>query len=158
MKLPQTKSLGMHLPRMNPATVLVDPTFVEALVDPTSSRHEAASAMYRRLVEQYRSERVLLVATAPSLHLVPRETRRSLLAPVTAVHVAQRYRWAARRITAMDTTDVEFTTLLVLLRREKIHRIATFDPRFAATDVDVEQVPTTAATSGDGGDDQSNAA
>jgi predicted nucleic acid-binding protein len=142
---------------MNPPSVLLDTTFIAALVDPTAAEHEAASLVYRRLVEQYRNEQVLLVATSPSLRSQPREVVRALLAPVAGVHVAQRYRRAATRVSAIDKTDTEFATLLVLLRREKIARIASFDRRFDAIDIVVEtRMPATAPSAGSG--DQSSAA
>ena len=158
MRLPNVKPGLAKSVRVHPATVLVDPSFVEALVDDASARHAAAVAIYRRLVVQYRSEQVLLVATSLSLHAVPRHTRRSLLAPIAGVHVARRYRRAARRITAIDFIDAEFAALLVLLRREKISRVASFDPRFTAIDIELEQDVGMTEISLAGGDDQSNAA
>lgn len=139
----------MKLPKLNPPTVFIDASFVRALTDPTSAHHVAATTIYRSLVEQFRDERVLLVAAEATLSAVPRPIRATLLAPIAKAHVAGRFRSAAVRM--LDTAggsierglavDLDFATQLVLLQRERIERVATFDTRFEQYEVTIEQLP-----------------
>ncbi len=151
----------MRLPKLNPPTVYIDSTFLRSLVDPTSPRHGDATAIYRHLVQEFRDERVLLVAAHTTLGEFSRPVRTSLLAPIAKVQVALSYGSAGAQMIAAAThsvadddfaIDVEFATQLVLLQRERIARVASFDARFERYDVTIEQV--TVAT---GPGDYSNA-
>jgi predicted nucleic acid-binding protein len=151
----------VRLPKLNPPTVYLDATFVRSLVDSTSPRHADATLIYRDLVHEFREERVLLVAAHTTLGEFSRPVRTSLLAPVARVHVALSYRSAGAQVLATTThdvpddgvaIDVEFATQLVLLQRERIGRVASFDTRFERYEISIEQV---AAPTGRG--DHSNA-
>lgn len=143
----------MRLPKLNPPTVYIDATFLRSLVDPKSPRHADATMIYRDLVHQFRDERILLVAADTTLGEFSRPVRTTLLAPIAKVHVALSYGSAGAHMidTATQSVadddlaiDVEFATQLVLLQRERIERVASFDARFERYDITVEQmtVPT----------------
>ena len=136
------------MPKMNPPTVYVDATFLRSLVDATSPRHADATMIYRDLVHQFREERALLVAAHTTLVEYSRSARTTLLAPIAKVHVAPSYRSAAAHMIAPTAPgaddnlaiDIEFAMQLVLMQRERIGRVASFDARFGRFDITVEQV------------------
>jgi predicted nucleic acid-binding protein len=77
------------------------------------------------------------VATADHLAAVPEEQRRSLLAAVATLHIAGQHRRAATRTVAENDIDLDLATTLVMLERERIRRVVTFDARFDAYDVEL---------------------
>lgn len=129
--------------RLDPPKVLLDRTFLAALTDPLDPNHERARLTYLRLLDEYEAEQVLLVATSDAAEP---GLRRTLLAPVDVLHVAGQHRRAATRTRADLPADLAVDA--VLCHRERIRRIATFDPRWAAFDVDLEPTPLPSAPAG----------
>lgn len=129
---------------MTAPTTLLDRSFLLALAGREHPWHDVAADAYRELVDRYECNRVILLARDDHLAEL-QQLRSSMLAPVEVLHVAAQHRHAADEVLApFDDPDLAVT--LVLLRREKICSIATFDRRFAAVDVDV--VPLDARGSG----------
>jgi predicted nucleic acid-binding protein len=122
---------------MTPPTVLLDRSFLEALIDSSHEAHAAARACYERLVNGYERHEHRLRARNDHLASVDRPTHADLLAPVEAIHVVKQYRRQAERLGSDLEPDVAVT--LVVMRRERIERIATLDPFFDTLDVTVER-------------------
>lgn len=126
---------------MTPPSVLLDATFLAAVVDP---EHDAASEVaeaYLQLLDDYEAHRVRLRARRDHLTAVAPELRRTLLSPVQGISVAHQYRRAAQRlVTPVEMTEDERITLVVM-RRERIDRIGTLAPAFAAFDVRIHPAP-----------------
>jgi predicted nucleic acid-binding protein len=125
---------------MTPPTVLLDRSFLGALVDPEHPDRPAAVATYTELLDCYQRNELRLrarfdhlAATHPSGH----DGRDPLLAPVETIHVAGQHRRAAERLRLPVAVDPDAAITLVLLRREHITAIATFDPALAAFDLTV---------------------
>jgi len=126
---------------LNPPTVLLDRTFIDALVSPDHPRHEHAVAAYRDLIDEFEANHRLLAATSPHLAEVPPDVRSALLAPVTSLRVAHQHRSAAERVRPPAGTDPDFAGVLVVLHRHRIRTVATFDPRFGDFDLDLLPAP-----------------
>jgi predicted nucleic acid-binding protein len=122
---------------MTPPTVLLDRTFLGALVDPGHDGHADARTCYSRLLDEYEANRVRLRARSDVLHDVERDVHHDLLAPVEPISVAKQFRRQAARLGDAYEPDVAVT--LVVMRRESIERIATFDPFYDTIDVVVER-------------------
>jgi len=124
---------------VNPPMVLLERSFVAALVDPADPAHAVAARCYLDLVAEFARDERLLTVTS--------DTRRefgdaieSLLAPATTLHVAGQERHAAEHVSldgVGDDADADLALNLVLLRRHRIASVATFDERYAAFDVEV---------------------
>lgn len=127
---------------MNPPQVLIERTAIDALTNPNSEHHDAATAAYLALVDEFESEQLLLVAVSD--HLRPdREwytlLRRGPLAVVDSLHIGWQHRRAARRMTTV--ADLDHALTLVMCQRHKVARMLTLDPFFAAyDDLDVQVV------------------
>jgi len=110
--------------------VLLDDSFVNALLATDVAEHADACALYGQLVDNYAAGRDRLFALSTVLGDVPHEFRRNALAPVETVHVAEQHRSAAGEITAPISPQTALS--LVMLRRERIDAVATatheFDP------------------------------
>jgi hypothetical protein len=124
---------------LDPPTVLLERTFVAALLDPAGPGHAAAARCYLDLVAEFTRDERLLTVTS--------DTRRefgdaigSLLDPATTLHVAGQERHAAEHVRVDGVGDEDHADLalnLVLLRRHRIGAVATFDDRYRAFDVEV---------------------
>ena len=129
---------------LDPPKVLLEQSFLTALVDPAHPRHASCAAVYTALLDDAEHDRVLLMAVAdhlrPLLPALPDDpfaraaavVRRllhpvGLFAPVHLLHVGHQHRRAARRSSA-ESSDVALT--LVMCDRHRIHQIATVDPTF----------------------------
>jgi predicted nucleic acid-binding protein len=121
---------------MTPPTVLLDRSFLAALVDRAHEAHGSARACYERLVNGYERHEHRLRARHDHLTAVDRSAHADLLAPLEAIHVAAQYRRQAARLG--DELEPDLAVTLVVMRRERIERIATLDPFFATLDVTVE--------------------
>lgn len=110
--------------------VLLDDSFVNALLATDVAAHADACALYGQLVDNYAAGRDRLFALSTVLGDVPQEFRRNALAPVETVHVAEQHRAAAREITAQISPQTALS--MVMLRRERMSAVATatheFDP------------------------------
>lgn len=120
---------------MTPPSVLLDATFLAAVVDPEHEAASAAAEAYLELLDDFVAHRVRLRARRDHLAAVAPELRRTLLSPVQGISVAQQHRRAASRLaTPVEMTDDERITLVVM-RRERIDRIGSLSTAFAALDV-----------------------
>jgi predicted nucleic acid-binding protein len=119
---------------MNPPLVLLDLSFLAAVADIDEPNHEEATALYRTLVDDYVEQRCLLVARADHLAAIPDA---DLFAAVDKLHVAGQHRHAADDLIARTGVDVDQAVTLVLIRRSKIRKVATFDERLAQYDINV---------------------
>jgi hypothetical protein len=121
---------------MTPPTVLLDRSFLEALIDAEHEHHAIARDSYERLLDEYEANRIRVRARADHLATVDGATSGEVLAPVETIHVARQYRRQAHRLAGGYEPDVAVT--MVVMRRESIDRIATFLPFFHTIDVTVE--------------------
>jgi predicted nucleic acid-binding protein len=107
---------------MDPPTVLLERSFVAALVDAADPAHNAAGRCYLALIDEF--------ADAPT----------GLLDPCTTLHVAGQERHAAESVHVDgpdDTSQRDVALNLVLVRRHRLAAVATFDRRYDAFDVTV---------------------
>jgi hypothetical protein len=115
--------------------VLLDDSFVNALLATDSAEHVDACAVYGELIDNYEHGVDRLFALSTVLGDVPREFRRSALAPVDTVHVAAQHRSAARALNAPATPRAALS--LVMMRRERIGTVATATREFDPFDVEI---------------------
>lgn len=132
-------------------SVLLDRTFVLALLATDDPAHASAKRIYARLVDRYEDGDDLLFAASTVLQDVPREFRSVTLAPVLTLWVAHQHRAAARRV--RDSVTPEVAIELVLLQRERIRTVATASAVFDRYDVAVLRADADADTDGDSTDD-----
>lgn len=121
---------------MTPPSVLLDLGFLHALIHPDDDQHQSARDCYSQLLDRYEANSIRLRAQADHLAGMQHKQYADLLAPVETIHVARQYRRQAARLHQTYPPDLAVT--LVIMRRESIHRIATFDPFFSTIDVTVE--------------------
>jgi predicted nucleic acid-binding protein len=121
---------------MTPPTVLLDRSFLEALTDPELDGHSYACSCYARLLDEYEANRIRVRARSDHLVDIDRQQHRDLLAPIETIHVARQFRRQARRLGDVYSPDLAVT--LVVMRRESIERIATFDPFFDTIEITLE--------------------
>jgi predicted nucleic acid-binding protein len=129
---------------VTPPAVLVDGTFLDALTSDDDDSGAVARDVYSTLVDAYVRHELRLRARAD--HLRPHaDHRRTLLAPIESMSVARQYERAAARLETSIGVASDAAITLVMMKRERIRRIATFDPTFSAFE-DIEVVG--AATTG----------
>ena len=121
-------------PRPKLRTVLLDASFLDALIATDAPQHQHACRQYANLVERYAAGLDRLFALSDVLGNLPREFRRNALAPVLTVRVAQQHRSAARRITDRSP---DAALSLVMMRRERIRAVATAGHEFDDVNVTV---------------------
>jgi predicted nucleic acid-binding protein len=133
--------------RLDPPKVLLDSTFIAALVNHDEPFHRDAVAEYADLLDRYEREEVLLAATSDSLHGMAPNLRAALFAPVEELRIAEQHRNASLNVFGPSAEDPDFATLLVLVHREGVDAVASFDARFDRLDVQVRppRPPVTAA-------------
>jgi hypothetical protein len=119
-------------------SVLLDASFVNSLLATDSPDHVDAVALYETLVDRYQSGLDRLFALSTVLGDLPKEFRRQALAPVLMARVAGQHRRAARKVTGTATPDIALS--LVMMRRERIHTVATAISAFDELDVTVLHV------------------
>ncbi|HEY4332088.1 MAG TPA: hypothetical protein VGM78_05945 [Ilumatobacteraceae bacterium] len=128
--------------------VLLDAPFIAAMLDSNAPEHDAALRVYETLVDNYEAGTDRLFALSPVLNAIPRTVRRSALAPVLYARVAGQHRRAAHHVRGTDQPDVALA--LVMLKRNKLHAIATTSHAFDTFAVDV--ISTDAPTEDDSTD------
>lgn len=113
---------------MSAPSVLVDATFIDALLDERHEHHAAARDAYASLVDRYERNEIRLRARADHLDPIDTGLRRTVLAPVESISVAGQYRRQATRLRLPPdlTVDDDTAVTLVVLRRERIRSIATY--------------------------------
>ena len=134
-----------------PPTVFLDRSFLLALdngaIDVAEDR-ERALECYRSLVDRYEAHEIRLRARTDVLDAVSPRARTfagfatlgkhaDLLAPVERIHIAGQHRRAAARLRLPVPVEPDIALTLVLMRRESITRIATFEPAFDEFDLTV---------------------
>jgi predicted nucleic acid-binding protein len=127
---------------MNPPSVLLDLSFLSAVADPGNANHDEATAIFRRLIDDFVEERCLLVARADHLAVVANP---DLFASVDKLHVARQHRNAADDLTEHTGVDLDVAITLVLIHRSKIRKVATFDERLTDYDFELVTPPTDAS-------------
>lgn len=120
---------------MTPPTVLLDASFLAALADEGDQHHARAVEIYTDLVGRYRDHEIRLRARHDHLGAIDAEVRRTVLAPVERISVARQFRRQAGRLELPFEADPDVAVTLVVMRRETIDRIATFDPVFELVQV-----------------------
>lgn len=116
---------------MDPPKILLEASFMHAVIDAAHERHEESVAIYLELVQQYEAEQVLLVAVGDHLRELRGRSRRGPLAPVDPLHVGfQHRRAAARTVGRTDIADLRHALTLVMCDRHRVRRVATHDPSF----------------------------
>lgn len=138
---------------MDPPKVLLEATFLDAVVDPEHPRHDDCVAAYRELVGQYELEQVLLVAVSDHLRAIDHphglttgekvkwflhRPRVGLFAPVDPLYVGAQHRRAAAA-TKVDDPTVALT--LVMCSRYGVRRVATLHEAYEAFDLDLLPLP-----------------
>lgn len=137
---------------MNPPSTLLDLTFLAAVADTDDADHDEAVAFYRTMVDDFVAQRCLLVARADHLAAVGNP---DLFAPVDKLHVARQHRNAADEMVQRIGVDFDVAITLVLVRRSKIRKVATFDKRLALYDIDILTAATGSMSSVTAEQDQS---
>ena len=138
---------------MNPPSVFLDHSYLAAISDVDHPQHQAAVDTYRSLLDDFVEQRCLLVARADQLQsLAADEATKDLFAVVDKLHIARQHRNAAADLAARTGAGIEDAVTMVLLRRHRIHRVLSFDERFAGYDVD-GKVGTLASAAQFAGDD-----
>jgi predicted nucleic acid-binding protein len=116
---------------MNPPSVLLDHSFLVAVADAGDSNHDEAVASYRSLVDDFVAQHCLLVARADHLIAVANP---DLFAPIDKLHVARQHVHAAANLRS-EQLDPDLAITLVLIRRQRIRTVASFDERLARYEV-----------------------
>ena len=119
---------------MNPPSTLLDITFLAAVANTDDANHDEAVALYRTMVDDFVEQHCLLVARDDHLAAVANP---DLFAPVDKLHVTRLHRNAADELVRNTGVDFDEAITLVLVRRSKIRKVATFDERLTAYDIDI---------------------
>jgi len=124
--------------RLDPPGVLLERSFIDALIDDTSANHHAARQCYASLLDDYQAERILLKVLAPDRQALTESSEHSqrakaILTPATTIRIARQHRLAARRVAA----HADVALVLVIVDRHRLGTIASFDARFSEYDVRV---------------------
>jgi hypothetical protein len=119
---------------MTPPTVLVERTFLDALAAPHHDRGDEVRARYLELVAAYERRELRLRARHDHLAEHHVDIRRRLFAPIEAIHVATQFRRQATRLEVpaemAGHVDHDLAVTLVVIRRERIGRVASLLPVF----------------------------
>jgi predicted nucleic acid-binding protein len=119
---------------MNPPSTLIDVTFLAAVADTDNANHDEAVTLYRTMVDDFVEQRCLLVARTDHLAAV---TNPDLFAPVDKLHVARQHRNAVDELVRNTGLDFDLAITLILVRRLKVQKVATFDERLTDYDIDI---------------------
>jgi predicted nucleic acid-binding protein len=123
---------------MNPPSVLLDLSFLNAVADHDDPNHDEAVATYRALLDDFVAQRHLLVARADHLAAV---NNTDLFASIDKLHVARQHRNAADELMRGTPVDADLAITLVLIHRSKVSKVATFDERLDRYDLDRVAAP-----------------
>ena len=119
---------------MNPPSTLLDESFLLAVVDTDDDNHDEAVAIYRTMIDDFVAQRCLLVARADHLDAVDSP---DLFAPIDKLHVARQHRAAASALVERTGVGPDQAITLVLIQRNRIREVATFDVQMNAYDIDI---------------------
>lgn len=121
---------------MTPPTVLLDESFLRALVNPAHADAVEAHRRYDVLVDRFVQHEIRLRSREDHLGLVDPGARASLLAPVEPIHVSRQFHRQAARLELPEDlaalADDDARVTLVVMRRERIEQVASFHPAFDA--------------------------
>jgi predicted nucleic acid-binding protein len=127
---------------LDPPKVMLDRSFLAAILDETHPAHDECVAQYRTLLDEFEREDVLLVAVSTHLRDVERgeglepaqraasflhRNHRGVFAPVEPLYVGYQHRRAAKGVDIADTADA---LTLVMCERTNVRRIATVSDAF----------------------------
>lgn len=148
---------------MTPPSMLLDLSYLMALVDAQAPGARQVRAHYFELVEHHAQRALRLRALGPHIDLVSpppscrhlirscehcadarSAPRYTLLAPIETIHVSGQHRRAAARV--HPDAPRHLAQALVLAHRERIRRIATVDPGWHLFDVEVHMPSTVTST------------
>jgi predicted nucleic acid-binding protein len=108
---------------MNPPSVLLDRSFLEAVADAENERHDDAVATYRALIDDFVARRCLIMARNDHLREM---NRGDLFAAVEKLHIARQHRHAAEVVAERSKIDLDEAITLVLIHRCRIRSVMTF--------------------------------
>ncbi len=108
---------------MKARSILVDDSFLNALLAVDHPAHQSAKVLYANLVDRYEAGLVRLFAISDVVNRLPQNVRRNTLAPVETLWVAAQHRRAARAIEG--AVAPEKALALVMLQRERIRTVAS---------------------------------
>jgi predicted nucleic acid-binding protein len=123
---------------LNPPSILFDLTFLSAVADTDHTNHDEATSLFRTLIDDFVDQRFLLVARADHLAAA---ANANLFAPIDKIHVARQHRNAAAELAARTEIDIDLAITLVLLQRNRIRKVASFDERLENYDLDILTPP-----------------
>ncbi len=139
---------------MDPPKVMLEASFLEAVLSPEHPEHHICTATYGELLDRYERNEVLLVAVGDHLRATDHRgevtaaqrvswflhrPRVGVFAPVDPLYVGFQHRRAADA-TSVDDPDVALT--LVMCDRHGVRRVATANPAYLEYDLDL--LPTAA--------------
>lgn len=112
---------------LDPPGVLLERSFLHALVDHAGDRFDDGRRVFLDLLEAYEREEQLLYVLQPDrVDLLARaDHAAALLAPTTTLRIAGQHRRAAQRM----SIDADTAVVLVMMDRYRIATVATFDER-----------------------------
>jgi predicted nucleic acid-binding protein len=134
---------------MDPPKVMLEASFLQAVMAPEHPEHRTCADAYRDLLERYERNEVLLVAVGDHLRATDHEgeitvgqrvswflhrPRVGVFAPVDPLYVGFQHRRAADA-TPVDDPDVALT--LVMCDRHGVRRVATVNPAYLEYDLDL---------------------
>ncbi len=119
---------------MNPPSVLLDLSFLNAVADTDDTNHADAVAIYRTLIADFLAQRHLLFARVDHLAAAGNA---DLFAPIDKLHIARQHRNAANELMRNTPVDIDLAITLVLIHRMKVRKVATFDERLTHYDLDL---------------------
>ena len=128
----------MRAPRFKLRHVMLDESFIHALLATDAPQHAGATELYRTLVDRYQMSLDRLYALSTVLGDLPVEFRRNALAPVLKLNVARQHRKAAAQMNAAFSAATALT--LVMMRRERVRTVATASHDYDALEVCVLSV------------------
>lgn len=118
--------------------VMLDESFIHALLATDAPQHAGAAELYRTLVDRHQMGLDRLYALSPVLGDLPVEFRRNALAPVLKLNVARQHRNAAGQMSSAFSPATTLT--LVMMRRERVRTVATASHDYDALDLSVLSV------------------
>lgn len=125
---------------MNPPKILLDLTFLVAVRDRDDPHHDEAVEMFRPMIDDFVAQRSWLVARNDHLEAVADP---ELFAVIDKLHVARQHRNAAVDVVARTGAGMDEAITLVLVRRCRIRKVATFDERLDRFEIDKVALPPT---------------
>jgi predicted nucleic acid-binding protein len=108
---------------VNPPSVLLDHSFLAAVVDPDDPNHDDAAATFAALIDDFLAQKCLLVARRDHLSQLGRN---DLFAAVDKLHVARQHRNAAALVVDRTGVDLDEAITLVMIHRCRIRTVMTF--------------------------------